>query len=146
MTNINNDNIVKFNKKNFSIYSSIDEEQQIKYDFSLYYAFENNEKNMHKHFYCAQGRIVKPFTKSIVPKLLPNNDSSIMLLTSEYFNERTNNEWNEFIFSMSDNNKTITNPLPIPYINGKQTEPLKLTATSICAWSLTQQLPAFKFE
>ena len=116
-TNLNNENIVKFNEKNFSIYSNLNEEQPIKYDFSLYYTFENNGKNMHKHFYCAHGRTVKPFTKSIVPKLLPNNDSSIMLLTSEYFNERTNNEWNEFIFSMNDNNKTITNPLPIPYIN-----------------------------
>lgn len=115
--NINNDNIVKFNKKNFSIYSNIDEKHQIKYQFSLYYAFENNGRNMHKHFYCAHGRTVKSFTKSIVPKLLPNNDSSIMLLTSDYFNERTNNEWNEFVFSMSDNNKTLTNPLPIPYIN-----------------------------
>ena len=29
---------------------------------------------------------------------------------------------------------------------GKQTVPLKSTATSICAWSETQQLPAFIFE
>jgi hypothetical protein len=118
ITTINNDNIIKFKEKIFTISSSVGEnQQQIKYDFSLYYAFENNEKNIHKHFYCAHGRTVKPFTRSIDPKLLPNDDSSIMLLTSEYFNERTNNEWNEFIFSMSDNNKTLTNPLPIPYIN-----------------------------
>lgn len=115
--NINNDNIIKFSEKHFDIYDTNANNQQIKYGFSLYYAFESNGKNIHKHFYCAHGRTIKPFTKSVETKLLPNNDSSIMLLTSDYFNQRTNNEWNEFAFSMSDNNKTLINPLPIPFIN-----------------------------
>lgn len=120
---INNSNITKFDEKTFSLYASLDEgKTSVKYDFSLYYTFESDAKNKHKHFYCAHGRTVKPFTKSVNNKFLPNHDSSIMLLTSEYFNERTNNEWNEFVFNMHDNNKSPVNPLPIPTINERLKE------------------------
>ena len=117
---INNNNILRFQEKKFIISSTINsEDDPVNYNFSLYYAFEDNQKNQHKHYYCAHGRTVKPFTKTITNKFLPNNESSIMLLTSDYFNERTNNEWNEFTFSMSENNKSLLNPLPIPVINDR---------------------------
>jgi hypothetical protein len=42
-------------------------------------------------------------------------------LTSDIFIERTNNEWNEFVFNMYDNNYTVY-PLPIPTINERLKE------------------------
>src|SRR5574344_1242123 len=136
---INNSNITKFDEKTFSLYASLDEgKTSVKYDFSLYYTFESDAKNKHKHFYCAHGRTVKPFTKTVNNKFLPNNDSSIMLLTSQYFNERTNNEWNEFVFNINDNNKSTVNPLPIPTINEK----LKNIIDTI----LIEKYPTLSFE
>lgn len=88
----------------------------------MYYSFEHNSKAEQKHYYCAHERTVKPFTKSCNIGLLPDLASSFMLLTSNYFDERISDERNQFTFNISDNNRTMDNPIPGPIINEKLKE------------------------
>ncbi len=88
-----------------------------KYEFNLYYDFEEDKKSNHKLFYCADGRTVLKFSKHLEFKDLPDKASATMFLTSKYFDERVNNERNKFIFDPSDNNVSNDNPIPLPKIN-----------------------------
>ncbi len=115
---IKNDTLPALEKLSFDILNTLSEELTPQhYTFDLYYNFINDNRNIHKLFYCADGRTVMSFIKDIQYSDLPDNASSIMLLTSEYFNERINNERNQFTFQTSENNPKITAPIPLPKIN-----------------------------
>ena len=86
------------------------------YQFTLYYKFEKNLETL-KQYYCAAGRLVEPFTRTIQVKELPNNTSLTMLLTSKYFDERITEERNKFTFSSNETNRSITDPIPLCEIN-----------------------------
>ena len=53
------------------------------YNFTLYYKFEDSCESC-KQFYCAAGRLVEPFTKTVQIKELPDGSGLTMLLTSKY--------------------------------------------------------------
>lgn len=110
---INSENLPQLHKKSFEVL----DEKKDKYDFNLYYKFSNDGRNIHKLHYCADGRTVLDFPKSIQFSRLADNASVTMLLASSYFDKRINNERNEFTFDPKENNPTLDNPLPMPRIN-----------------------------
>ncbi|MFI3241236.1 MAG: ATP-binding protein [Alphaproteobacteria bacterium] len=109
---ITNNTIPELLEKDFKIIDSNKNEHL----FKLYYNFFNNAKKQKYLYYCANNRIVNEFQDSVSPASLPNNDSVIMLLTSEYLDERVNDERNEFTLSLSNNNPTLSDPIPFPKI------------------------------
>ena len=118
---ISNENITKLNKKEFDILDSLDVSLNPKYyNFVLFYNyFESNNKPAIQS-YCAAGRLVAPFTDTVKISSLPTSNLSLnMLLTSEYFDERTTEERNDFSFSKNEVNKTTVNPIPLNEINDK---------------------------
>lgn len=118
---ISNENITKLNKKEFDILDSLDVSLNPKYyNFVLFYNyFESNNKPAIQS-YCAAGRLVAPFTDTVKITSLPTANLSLnMLLTSEYFDERTTEERNDFSFSKNEVNKTTVNPIPLNEINDK---------------------------
>lgn len=110
---ISNQNISQLQKKPFNV----QDDKQEKYEFNLYYKFNKDGRNIHKLHYCADGRTVLDFPKSIQFSNLADNASVTMLLASPYFDKRINNERNEFTFDPKENNPTLDNPLPLPKIN-----------------------------
>lgn len=114
---ISSNHLRELHQKHFNIPSAINGDKT-EHKFTLYYAFmTDNQKVDHRNGYCANGRIVKEFGKEFKFRALPDKHSSIALLTSSYFDERVNDERNEFTFSTSDNNADINNPVPFPKIN-----------------------------
>lgn len=118
---INNNSIPALKSRTFSIFENISNElKPTEHNFKLYYDFVEEPQNNHQNFYCANERKVIPFTKNLELDRLPDNSSTVMLLTSDYFDDdRVNNERNEFKFKMSDNNANLTNPIPGAKINEK---------------------------
>ena len=118
-TVISNDNITKLSKKEFDILDTLDVSLNPKYyHFILFYNyFESNSKPAIQS-YCAAGRLVAPFTDTVKITSLPVSNLNLnMLLTSEYFDERTTEERNDFSFSKNEVNRTTVNPIPLNEIN-----------------------------
>lgn len=114
---ISNENIIKLQKKNFQILNTMSQSLTPQYyQFTLYYKFEENLETF-KQYYCAAGRLVEPFTKTVQVKELPDNTSLTMLLTSKYFDERITEERNKFTFSSNETNRSMTDPIPLCEIN-----------------------------
>ena len=111
---ISDKDIIELKKKEFSI-----EQENLTYDFNLYYNLKKEDNNKRNLFYCADGRVVDKFPDTLKIGKLPDNSSIIMLLTSKYFDERINNERNEFTFSMTENNPSIDAPITFQMINSK---------------------------
>lgn len=132
MVTINNANIIKLSSKQFSL---SDPENQHSYLFNLYYSFFDATPKRRDLFYCANGRTVIQFSNSIKIDQLPDNSSLIMLLTSPYFDERVSNLRNRFTFELSENNPSLTNPIPFPKIN----EQLQKTVDQV----IIQKYPTF---
>ena len=87
------------------------------YDFNLYYQISGDKQNKRNLQYCADGRVVDEFPKSMKISKLEDSASVTMLLTSKYFDDRINNERNEFTFDKAELNPTTDAPLPFPTIN-----------------------------
>ncbi len=118
---ISNENITKLSKKEFDILDTLDMSLNPKYyHFVLFYNyFEANNKTAIQS-YCSAGRLVAPFTDTVKISSLPNADLHLnMLLTSEYFDERTTEERNDFSFSKNEVNRNTVNPIPLNEINNK---------------------------
>lgn len=114
---ISNTTILTLNKDTFSI----KDERSIlgkEYEFNLYYTFLTRNDNKHQLMYCANERTVTAF-KNISLGILPDSKNAIMLLTSDYFDERINDERNEFTFDFSENNPDADNPITGKQINDK---------------------------
>ena len=117
---ISNDNITKLSKKEFEILDTLDMSLNPKYyRFILFYNyFENNKAAIQS--YCSAGRLVAPFTDTVKIASLPEPNIKLnMLLTSEYFDERTTEERNDFSFSKNDVNRNTVNPIPLNEINDR---------------------------
>jgi hypothetical protein len=112
---ITNKDVENFNEKRFLLQDFTKKEHL----FILYYIFIEDKKNKKYLYYCAHRRIVKKFIGSIFNFDLPDKSSVIMLLESEYFDNRINDERNEFTFSISENNPDLQNPIPFTEINKK---------------------------
>lgn len=109
---IDSETLLELREKHFSIPTAND-----LFDFTLYYAFIQEHKNeVHHDGYCASGRIVKQFDKELRLSNLPDNHSSIMLLTSNYFDSRVNDERNEFV-TIKDGEETLDSPITFATIN-----------------------------
>lgn len=73
-------------------------------DFCMYYSFfDSNEKQKKSAFYCANGRTVQKIPEKVSFTNLPDNKSSILLVTSNFFDEHINDERNKFDIPDSDN-------------------------------------------
>jgi hypothetical protein len=112
---IESNTIKQLECKNFSLKDKINNRTDIQ--FYLYYHFKKDKKDKHEFYYCADGREVLEFPKEIIFNNLPDKSSSVFLLTSKYFDERINNERNDFSFDIKANDPTIDNPVPMPGIN-----------------------------
>ena len=67
---ISDENIVKFQKQEFKILDTMIQSFEPQYyNFTLYYKFEDSCESC-KQFYCAAGRLVEPFTKTVQIKEL----------------------------------------------------------------------------
>jgi len=109
---ITNDDIVNLKKESFILTENIKTKiVPQEYTFNVYYSFIHNSKGNHISSYCGNGRHVANFTKATRINTLPNKDSSIILLTSEYLDDRVNNERNGFTFKLGDNNANDSNPI-----------------------------------
>ena len=65
--------------------------------FSIYYSFFNSVGKQKKSaYYCANGRTVTPISDKVSFTNLPGNKSSILLVTSDFFDKHVNDERNEF--------------------------------------------------
>lgn len=88
-----NATLIDLREKDFSI-SGTDHNV---YNFKLFYKFFNDmARQKRATYFCANGRTVKHIPERISYSTLPENKSSIMLLTSKYFDEHVNEERNEF--------------------------------------------------
>ncbi len=118
---ITNKNITKLNKKEFDILDTIDTSLTPKYyHFILFYKYLETNNKPAIQSYCAAGRLVAPFTDTVKINSLPTPNLNLnMLLTSEYFDERTTEERNDFSFSKNEVNRTTVNPIPLNEINDK---------------------------
>lgn len=83
-------------EKTFSIYSEITKQE---YEFTLYYKFDKDGANSKKVYYCANNRATKPLDDDSLGFScgLPNNDSFIMLLCSDYFNDKDNDTRDDLV-------------------------------------------------
>lgn len=118
---ISNENITKLNKKEFEILDTLDMSLNPKYyHFILFYNYFEASNKTAIQSYCSAGRLVAPFTDTVKISSLPNTNLHLnMLLTSEYFDERTTEERNDFSFSKNEVNRTTVNPIPLNEINNE---------------------------
>ena len=75
---ISNQNISQLQKKSFNV----QDDKQENYEFNLYYKFNKDGRNIHKLHYCADGRTVLDFPKSIQFSILtsiPNSSNNIAI-------------------------------------------------------------------
>lgn len=110
---IDNENIAELQKEDFQI---LDYNKQYQ-NFTLYYNFSADGLNQKDLFYCANGRTVSRFPEAISLNKIKNQDSIIMLLTSEYLDEKVNDERNGFIIDKFQNNEDMDNAISFPRIN-----------------------------
>ena len=110
---INNDNLQKLSKRTFPITGT----DNNAYDFNLYYAFIENSDKKRETYYCANYRTVDKFDGDINLDKLPTNDSVVMLLCSEYLDERVNDERTAFVISDTNKDEMHIDPISISAIN-----------------------------
>lgn len=65
------------------------------YNFTLHYKISDNPGELYS-FYCANNRTVSEFSEKDLRISLPKGYSGFMLLESKYFDQRVNNERNDF--------------------------------------------------
>lgn len=96
---ITNNDIPQLNLRKFSIPTNM---QNCKYgnniDFNLYYIFKHDQARSKKAYYCAHERTVKKIDDDGLgfSASLPNNDSFIVLLCSNYFDDNINDDRDKF--------------------------------------------------
>lgn len=100
-------------KKQFSITGY----QECRYDFTLLYSIISGDGlNQKEAYYCANGRTVSKIPNDAhFLQDISTQDSIIMLLASEYLDEKVNDERNDFEIKPKD--KTLTEPISFSSIN-----------------------------
>ncbi len=78
-------------------------------NFNIYYSFLNSiGKQKKSAYYCAHGRTVTPISDKVSFASLPENKSSIFLVTSDFFDKHVNDERNTFDIPQSGNRLDCT--------------------------------------
>lgn len=92
---INPSDIPKLDYENFSIRSKVNDEDFL---FQLYYLFKTDGANTKRLYFCSNSRATKEYDSDSLgfSSHLPNKDSFIMMLCSEYFNNKDNDSRNDF--------------------------------------------------
>lgn len=95
-----NDSLTTLSEQKFSVRGKNDNE----IEFNIYYSFFNSDGRQKKNaYYCANGRIVTAIPDKVSFTSLPENKSSILLVTSDFFDKHVNDERNEFDIPQSEN-------------------------------------------
>ena len=110
---ISNNNIKFLKQKKFCI---IDNRNK-KIDFCIYYSFYIDEKQKNSSYLCANGRTVEKIPEKISFTKLPDNKSSIILVTSPFFDEHVKDERDSLDIAQSEN--TLNYGLSRDIINNK---------------------------
>ena len=93
---------------------------EIEYKFKINYSFsENTHQTKNECYLCGNGRIVEKFDLKKIFSSLPESKYIKVLIYSSYFDERVNNERTAFTFSKTENNPSITDPIPFSKIYEK---------------------------
>ncbi len=113
---ITTENIPNLDEKTFSIYSNVTRQD---YKFTLFYKFTKDEKNSKKVYYCANNRATKQIDDDALgfSCALPNKDSFIMLLCSDYFNDKDNDTRDDLVALSNRKQASIDIPLLYSDIN-----------------------------
>lgn len=92
---INPSDIPNLDYENFSIRSKVNDEDFL---FQLYYLFKTDGANTKRLYFCSNSRATKEYDSDSLgfSSHLPNKDSFIMMLCSEYFNNKDNDSRNDF--------------------------------------------------
>lgn len=85
------------------------------YEFKAYYLFTSDKKNSKIMYFCSNDRATKPFESGQLgfSAPLPYNDSFIMLVCSDYFENKDNDSRNNFDQLSNLKNQTLLYPLLI---------------------------------
>ena len=104
------DDIPNLLKKDFTIFSDIND---VEYNFQIYYLVKKDLLNSKKMYFCANYRSTKEIDDDSLGFScpLPNKDSFIMLLCSEYFEGKDNDSRSEF--DKLSNVKTANDDVPL---------------------------------
>lgn len=92
---INPSDIPNLDYENFSIRSKVNDEEFL---FQLYYLFKTDGANTKRLYFCSNSRATKEYDSDSLgfSSHLPNKDSFIMMLCSEYFDNKDNDSRNDF--------------------------------------------------
>lgn len=92
---INPSDIPNLDYEKFSIRSKVNDEEFL---FQLYYLFKNDGANTKRLYFCSNSRATKEYDSDSLgfSSHLPNKDSFIMMLCSEYFDNKDNDSRNDF--------------------------------------------------
>ena len=92
---INPSDIPNLDYENFSIRSKVNDEEFL---FQLYYLFKTDGANTKRLYFCSNSRATKEYDSDSLgfSSHLPNKDSFIMMLCSEYFNNKDNDSRSDF--------------------------------------------------
>ncbi len=105
---ISNTSIVELQKKEFLVDVEIgDSKEQV--PFNLFMSITKDGKGRSDNYFCAHNRTVTKFEDEGIKITVPNQDSSVFLLTSTYLDDRVNQERNGF-----DNIKPRSSDLASP--------------------------------
>lgn len=115
---ISSDKILDLKSQEFNIYSDITNEN---YKFELFYLFKSDSKNSKRVYFCANGRAILEIDDDSLgfSAGLPNKDSFIMLLCSDYLNDKDNDGRSELSALTGKKQATIDVPLLISDIKSE---------------------------
>lgn len=88
--------IPELQTKEFIIEFSNADNQKEQVPFKLLMGIEKDGKGLSRNYFCAHNRTVSKFETEGVKIVIPEGDSSLMLLTSPYLDDRVNQERNGF--------------------------------------------------
>lgn len=109
---ITNHDLPKMESLSFFVKSNTDDSNK---EFNLLYQIFKDGKGESRNYYCANQRTVKEFDKKEIDITLPENGSSLMLLSSTYLDETVNDERTDFYIKAKET--TITEPFSWRDIN-----------------------------
>ena len=109
------------NEKTFEIYSDITHES---YTFNLFYHFTKDGENSKRVYYCANNRATQKIDNDVLGFScpLPQKDSIIMLLCSDYFEGKDDDSRSALIGLSNQKNASFQTPLLMSDINPKVRE------------------------
>lgn len=110
------DDVPDLEERTFDIYSELTHES---YDFTLYYHFTHDAENSKKVFYCANNRATQKIDNDVLGFScpLPQKDSIIMLLCSDYFEGKDDDSRSVLIGLSNQKNASFSTPLLMSDIN-----------------------------